>query len=73
MRVFAKLREVLSAYKDLEQKIEKMEEKYDQRFQVVFETLDHMLVVESNPKKKIGFNVKEKIRKYGRKRQRCSY
>lgn len=33
------------------------------------ETLDHMLVVESNPKKKIGFTAKERIRKYGRKRQ----
>lgn len=66
MRVFTKLREVLSAYKGLEQKIEKMEAKYDQHFQIIFETLDHMLVVESKPKKKIGFTVKEKIRGYGK-------
>jgi hypothetical protein len=31
-----------------------------------------MPVVESNPEKKTGFTVKEKIREYGKKRQLCS-
>jgi hypothetical protein len=30
------------------------------RFQVVFETLDHLLAVEEKPRRKIGFTAKEK-------------
>jgi len=39
MRVFTKLREMISTHKDLKQKIEEMEKKYDNQFKVVFDAL----------------------------------
>jgi len=34
------------------------------RFQIVFETLDHLLAIEERPKRKIGFTAKEKRAAY---------
>ena len=67
MRVFIKFREMLSAHKDLDRKIEEMERKYDNRFQIVFETLDQLINVKEKSKKKIGFTVKKKLGAYGEK------
>ena len=67
MRAFTQLRQMLSTHEDLKRKIEFMEKKYDQQFQIVFETLDQLLTIESKPKKKIGYTVKEKQKKYGKK------
>ena len=67
MRAFTQLRQMLSTHEDLKRKIESMEKKYDQQFQIVFETLDQLLTIESKPKKKIGYTVKEKQKKYGKK------
>jgi hypothetical protein len=67
MRVFIKFRAILSAHKDLDRKIEEMERKYNNRFQIVFETLDQLINVKDAPKKKIGFTVKEKLDEYGKK------
>ncbi|MBF0540144.1 MAG: ORF6N domain-containing protein [Nitrospirae bacterium] len=39
MRTFVKFREMSLTYKDLSQKIEEMEQKYDQQFKIVFDTL----------------------------------
>ena len=58
---------MLSAHKDLDRKIEEMERKYNNRFQIVFETLDQLINVKDKPKKKIGFTVKEKLDEYGKK------
>lgn len=55
MRTFAKLRKMLSTHKDLQQKIEEMEAKYDEQFQVVFEAIRLLLEEDSQPKRKIGF------------------
>ncbi|HSO61783.1 MAG TPA: ORF6N domain-containing protein [Desulfobacterales bacterium] len=55
MRAFTRLRQMLSGYAELRNKIEKMEEKYDQNFQVVFEAIKQLLEVEVRPKRKIGF------------------
>jgi hypothetical protein len=62
MRTFAKLRQMLLDNADLRKELAELKKITEDRFQVVFETLDHMLVVESKPKKKIGFTVKEKKR-----------
>ena len=69
MRVFAKFRKVLSTHNDLKKKIEAMEKKYDQQFQVVFEAINRLLETESRPPKKIGFTVKEKQKAYGRSKK----
>jgi hypothetical protein len=60
MRTFTRLREMLSAHQELKQKIEDMEKKYDQNFQVVFEAIKRLLEADDKPRPKIGFIVKEK-------------
>ena len=55
MRAFTRLRRLLAGYQELRSKIEKMEEKYDQNFQVVFEAIKLLLEVEAQPKRRIGF------------------
>jgi ORF6N domain len=67
MRAFVKLREMLSTHKDLKRKIESMEKKYDEQFQIVFEAIKQLLTEEDKPKKKIGFTVKEKQKAYAKK------
>ncbi len=70
MRTFTKLRQMLSTHKDLKRKIESMEKKYDQQFQVVFEAIKQLLETEAEPKKKIGFTIKERQARYGSKLKR---
>ena len=69
MRAFSKLREMLSTHKDLRKKIETMEKKYDQQFQIVFEAIKQLLETEARPPKKIGFMVKEKQKAYGKSKK----
>jgi hypothetical protein len=68
MRAFTKLRQMLTTHEDLRRKIEEMEQKYDQQFQVVFDAIKLLLEAEEKPKPKIGFTVKERVKAYGRKR-----
>ncbi|MGD8449566.1 MAG: ORF6N domain-containing protein [Desulfobacterales bacterium] len=65
MRTFTKLRGALLDNKDLRRELEELKQITEERFKVVFETLDQLLTVESKPKKKIGFTVKEKQKAYG--------
>ena len=55
MRTFIKLRQLLASHDELKTKIEDMEQKYDQRFQVVFDAIRQLLETEKTPKQKIGF------------------
>ena len=64
MRTFTKLREALIDNKDLRRELEELKQLTEERFQIVFETLDQLLTVESKPKKKIGYTVKEKQKAY---------
>ncbi len=58
---------MLSTHEDLRRKIEAMEEKYDQQFQVVFAAIKQLLEPEPKPRKRIGFTVEEKQAAYGKK------
>ncbi|MFC1751402.1 ORF6N domain-containing protein [Pseudomonadota bacterium] len=58
---------MLSTHEDLKRKIESMEKKYDQQFQLVFEAIKQLLSEEDKPKKKIGYTVKEKQKAFGKK------
>ena len=64
MRTFIKLQEYSLSYKEINEKIMKLEEKYDKhdrQFQVVFETLKKMLMIQEDKKKrKIGFKPPKK-------------
>ena len=57
MRTFTKIREMLAGNKELREKIEKLERKYDQQFKVVFQAIKRLLDVNEKPKSKIGFRV----------------
>ncbi len=56
MRTFIKLRELFSSHKDLQKKIEEMEQKYDQQFKVVFDAIKALLTVPKSKIKRIGFD-----------------
>ena len=72
MRTFTKLRGAIIDSKDLRRELEELKQITEERFQIVFETLDQLLTIESKPKKKIGYTVKEKQKKYGKKAKRKS-
>jgi phage regulator Rha-like protein len=55
MRTFTKIREMLATHKELRQKIEEMEKKYDYQFKVVFDTIKKLLEPLPKARKKIGF------------------
>ncbi len=55
IRTFTKLRELLTTNKDLKQKIEAMEKKYDKQLRGIFEAIKHLLIDEEKPKRRIGF------------------
>jgi phage regulator Rha-like protein len=67
VRTFTKLREALLDNKDLRKELEELKQLTEERFRIVFETLDQLLTVESKPKKKIGYTVKEKQKAYAKR------
>ena len=67
MRTFTKLREALLDNKDLRRELEELKQLTEERFRIVFETLDQLLTIESKPKKKIGYTVKEKQKVYAKR------
>ena len=69
MRIFVKLRQLFLDNEDIRKELEELKQITDERFQIVFETLDQILTVDVNEKKKIGFIVKENVSKYGKKKQ----
>ena len=69
MRIFVKLRQLFLDNEDIRKELEELKQITDERFQIVFETLDQILAVDVNKKEKIGFTIKEKVSKYGKKKQ----
>ena len=64
IRVFVKLRQLVLDNEDLRKEFEELKQITDERFQIVFETLDQLINIENTEKKKIGFTVKEKQKAY---------
>lgn len=58
IRTFIQLRELLATHKDLREKIEAMEAKYDKSLKEIFDILKRLLIQEEKPKKLIGFGRK---------------
>lgn len=57
MRTFVQLRRLMDSNRDLACKIERLEEKYDEQFAVVFEAIKQLVSPPSSPsKKRIGFH-----------------
>lgn len=55
MRTFTNLREMLTTNKELREKIEKLERKYNQNFRIIFETIQSFMKEKVKPQNKIGF------------------
>ncbi|MBA3018133.1 MAG: ORF6N domain-containing protein [Proteobacteria bacterium] len=66
IRTFTKLRHALLDNENLRKELEELKQITDERFQIVFETLDQLINIENKPKKKIGFTAKEKRGSYGK-------
>ena len=56
IRTFTQLRELLATNKDLREKIENMEKKYDKHLREIFEAIKHLLMEKTKPKNPIGFS-----------------
>lgn len=60
VRAFVRLRSVLAAHKELARQLKALEKKTDYKFTVVFKLLAQIIGEEEKPKRKIGFETKEK-------------
>ena len=60
IKTFIKLREMVSSYKRLAEKIEVLEKKYDMQFRIVFNAIRELMKEEGNPKAPIGFKLRPK-------------
>lgn len=68
MRTFTRLREIMGSHKDLARRLDDLEKKYDGQFKIVFEAIRQLMAPPIKPKRKIGFDLKEKQARYGRKK-----
>ena len=59
MRTFVQIRRCMSSHKMLARKIEALEEKYDEKFKIVFEAIKQLIKQEKEPRGKIGFRTKK--------------
>jgi hypothetical protein len=66
MRAFVRLRQMLASHKDLERRLDALEERYDEQFKVVFDAIRALMKPPEKPKEKIGFEVKEGKAAYGK-------
>ena len=65
MRTFVQLRSLMQSNKLLAEKIEKLEEKYDQNFQIVFDAIKQLITADNQPTKELGFNTIKSKRTLG--------
>jgi hypothetical protein len=56
MRAFVRLRQLLATNADLARKLEKMEQKYDRQFQVVFKAIRELMRPPEPKRRRIGFH-----------------
>lgn len=68
VRAFVRLRELLSTHQELAQKLSELErrvEKHDAAIQAIMEAIRQLMQPPEKPKRKIGFRVEERRRRYG--------
>ncbi len=73
VRAFIKLREVMATQKELAGKLAELEkhvEDHDKKIQSVFEAIRQLRALPEQPKKKIGFEVKERRAVYSKRTKR---
>ena len=70
MRAFVKLRDILSTNKKVSEKLKELEDKlqnHDERIIRIIEIINGLITQPDSPKRKIGFEVKEKAVRYSAK------
>lgn len=70
MRAFVSLREMLTTHKELALKLDDLEQQlkgHDEQIQTIFEAIQQLLTPPKQPRKKIGFEVKEPRATYGKR------
>jgi hypothetical protein len=65
MRTFVQLRSLMQSNKLLAEKIEKLEEKYDQNFQIVFDAIKQLIIADNQPTKELGLHTIKSKRTLG--------
>jgi hypothetical protein len=55
MRAFVYLRRVVTEHAELAQRIDELEERYDGKFQVVFDAIRSLIAAPEKPRKRIGY------------------
>ena len=60
MRTFVQLRKLMSTNEELANKIERLETKYDEQFQIVFNAIKKLIHQENKPRKEIGYKTNKK-------------
>lgn len=72
VRVFVKLREILSTHIELANKLRELElkiESHDEQITTLFEAINQLIQPPEKPKRQIGFQVKEPKQKYSSKQR----
>ncbi len=69
IRAFVRLRQMSTAHKDIERKLAALEKKYDRQFKVIFDAIRALMKPPEKPRKKIGFEVKERRAVYGKRKK----
>lgn len=59
MRAFVRLRELIASHKDLAQRLDELEKKYDVKFRLVFDAIRELMTPPEPPRRRIGFHVEE--------------
>ena len=70
MRAFVQLRKMIASHDKLARKLAELEqhlESHDEQIQAIFEAIRQLMTPPAKPRKKIGFEVKEKKAAYGRR------
>jgi hypothetical protein len=67
MRAFVHMRKMIISHEGLKGKIEAIEKKFDEQFQIVFEAIKQLIAEDEKPKKKIGY-VKQRQTPYRKKK-----
>jgi hypothetical protein len=57
VRAFVQIRDYLASHKELAERIEKLESKYDHQFAVVFDAIKQLFHEKNEPRREIGFKV----------------
>ena len=55
MWAFVRLRQLLASHEDLAQRLDELEQKYDEQFKVVFEAIRQLMAPPARSQRQIGF------------------